>query len=214
MSMNWLEGMNDHADGSGQPHPMAMPVFAGQKLVVVGGSSGMGRQTAADVVAAGGSAVIIGQDPGKIDDTVQTLAKDGPAYGIAADLADRMQVERVCQQLADEHTDATLLVNAAGLFIPKPFLDHDGADYDSYSELDPAARPGRHRPRPGQHHHLPAVPGHRLGHRRHLERRRRRHGWTQLTTRPYAGPGHPAHGPRPGLRPGRTAGHTDPGRTR
>ena len=138
MSMNWLEGMNDRADGSGQPHPIAMPVFAGQKLVVVGGSSGMGRQTAADVVAAGGSAVIIGQDPGKIDDTVQTLAKDGPAYGIAADLADRMQAERVCQQLADEHTDATLLVNAAGLFIPKPFLDHDGADYDSYSELDRA----------------------------------------------------------------------------
>ena len=33
------------------------PVFAGQKLVVVGGSSGMGRQTAADVVAGGGSAV-------------------------------------------------------------------------------------------------------------------------------------------------------------
>ena len=57
MSMNWLEGMNDHADGSGRPHPMAMPVFAGQKLVVVGGSSGMGRQTAADVLAVGGSAV-------------------------------------------------------------------------------------------------------------------------------------------------------------
>ncbi len=103
MSMNWLEGMNDHPDGSGQPHPMAMPVFAGQKLVVVGGSSGMGRQTAADVVAAGGSAVIIGQDQARVDDTVQTLAKDGPAYGIAADLADRMQAERVCQQLADEH---------------------------------------------------------------------------------------------------------------
>jgi short chain dehydrogenase len=114
MSMNWLEGMNDHADGSGQPHPMAMPAFAGQKLVVVGGSSGMGRQTAADVVAAAGSAVIIGQDPGKIDDTVQTLAKDGPAYGIAADLADRMQAEQVCQQLADEHTDATLLTFPVG----------------------------------------------------------------------------------------------------
>ena len=77
MSMNWLEGM-DH--GMGQAgRPMAMPVFAGQKLVVVGGSSGMGRQTAADVVAAGGSAVIIGQDPGRVEDTVQALAKDGPA---------------------------------------------------------------------------------------------------------------------------------------
>jgi NAD(P)-dependent dehydrogenase (short-subunit alcohol dehydrogenase family) len=136
MSMNWLEDMSQHADGP--VRPMAMPVFTGQKLVVVGGSSGMGRQTAADVVAAGGSAVIIGQDPGKVEDTVQALAKDGPAVGIAADLTDRMQAERVYQQLADEHADATLLVNAAGLFIPKPFLDHDGADYDSYAELDRA----------------------------------------------------------------------------
>ena len=138
MSMNWLEGMRPQMEMEGADRPMAMPVFARQKLVVVGGSSGMGRQTAADVVAAGGSAVIIGQDAGKVDDTVQTLAKEGSAWGITADLADRMQVERVRQQLADEHADATLLVNAAGLFVPKPFLDHDGADYDSYAELDRA----------------------------------------------------------------------------
>ena len=138
MSINWLEGMHPQMDGPGQPQAMAMPVFAGQKLVVVGGSGGMGRRTTADVVAAGGSAVIIGQDRGRVEDTVQTLAKDGPAYGISADLADRDQVERVRQQLADDHADATLLVNAAGGFVPKPFLDHDGADYDSYAELDRA----------------------------------------------------------------------------
>jgi NAD(P)-dependent dehydrogenase (short-subunit alcohol dehydrogenase family) len=72
----------------------------GQKLVAIGGSSGMGRQTAADVVGAGDSAAIIGQDDGKVDDTVETLAKDGQACGITADLADRMQVARVRQQLA------------------------------------------------------------------------------------------------------------------
>jgi NAD(P)-dependent dehydrogenase (short-subunit alcohol dehydrogenase family) len=138
MSMNWLEGMRPQMEMEGADRPMAMPVFARQKLVVVGGSSGMGRQTAADVVAAGGSAVIIGQDAGKVDDTVQTLAKEGSAWGITADLADRMQVERVRQQLAADHADATLLVNAAGLFVPKPFLDHDGTDYDSYAELDRA----------------------------------------------------------------------------
>ena len=49
MSTIWLEGLHDFADGPGRP--MTMPVFAGQKLVVVGGSSGMGRQAAADVVA-------------------------------------------------------------------------------------------------------------------------------------------------------------------
>jgi NAD(P)-dependent dehydrogenase (short-subunit alcohol dehydrogenase family) len=136
MSMNWLEGMDHHMDEPGRP--TVNPVFAGQKLVVVGGSSGMGRQTAADVVAAGGCAVIIGQEPGKVEDTVRELAKDGPAYGITADLADREQVDRVCQQLADEHADATLLVNAAGFFIPKTFLDYDGASYDAYLELDRA----------------------------------------------------------------------------
>jgi NAD(P)-dependent dehydrogenase (short-subunit alcohol dehydrogenase family) len=129
---NWLMG----ADHEMEMRPM--PVFAGQKLVVVGGSSGMGRQTAADVVAAGGSAVIIGDDGDKVDDTVQTLHKDGQAYGITADLSDRDQVERVRQELAEEHSDATLLVNAAGLFIPKTFLDYDGPSYDSYLELDRA----------------------------------------------------------------------------
>jgi NAD(P)-dependent dehydrogenase (short-subunit alcohol dehydrogenase family) len=139
MSINWLEGTDPQTgDMAGPGRPVAMPVFAGQKLVVVGSSSGMGRQTAADVVAAGGSAVIIGQDASKVEDTVQALAKEGSAYGITADLTDRMQAERASQQLAAEHADATLLVNAAGLFIPKPFLDHDGADYDSYSELDRA----------------------------------------------------------------------------
>jgi NAD(P)-dependent dehydrogenase (short-subunit alcohol dehydrogenase family) len=106
--------------------------------VVIGGSSGMGRQAAADVVAAGGSAVIIGQDSRKVDETVQVLSKDGRATGITAELSDRGQVEQVRTQLAGEHADATLLVNAAGFFIPLPFLDYDGAAYDAYLELDRA----------------------------------------------------------------------------
>ena len=138
MSMNWLEGPRPQMEMEGADRPMAMSVFAGQKLVVVGGSSGMGRQTAADVVAAGGSAVIIGQDAGQGRRHRPDLAKEGSAHGITADLADRMQAERVRQQLAAEHGDATLLVNAAGLFVPKPFLDHDGAVYDSYPELNRA----------------------------------------------------------------------------
>jgi NAD(P)-dependent dehydrogenase (short-subunit alcohol dehydrogenase family) len=110
--------------------------FEGQKLIVVGGSSGIGREVATEVVAGGASAVVIGLDSARVDDTVKALAENGVSYGIMADLSDRMQVERVRSELAAEHADATLLVNAAGLFTPKPFLDHDGADYDSYSELN------------------------------------------------------------------------------
>jgi NAD(P)-dependent dehydrogenase (short-subunit alcohol dehydrogenase family) len=112
-----------------------MGAFEGRKLIAVGGSSGMGRQSAEDVVAAGGSAVIIGRDQARVDDTVNNLSKSGKAWGITADLADRDDVMRVQDTLAAEHADATLLVNAAGFFIPKAFLDYEGADYDAYLEL-------------------------------------------------------------------------------
>src|SRR5690348_17267455 len=109
--------------------------FEGRKLVVVGGSSGMGKQTAANVVTEGGSAVIIGRDKVRVDETVAELGAMGNAVGITADLADRAQVEDVRQQLAADHADATLLVNAAGFFIPKPYLEYDGEFYDSYVDL-------------------------------------------------------------------------------
>jgi NAD(P)-dependent dehydrogenase (short-subunit alcohol dehydrogenase family) len=112
--------------------------FEGRKLIVVGGSSGMGLATAGDVVAGGGSAVIVGRDQARVDEAVAELSKDGPAVGITADLADRAQVESVRGTLAEEHADATLLVNAAGFFIPRPFLEYDGEFYDAYLELDRA----------------------------------------------------------------------------
>jgi NAD(P)-dependent dehydrogenase (short-subunit alcohol dehydrogenase family) len=112
--------------------------FKNRKLVVVGGSSGIGRQTAVDVVADGGSAVIIGRRPDRVDDTAMALGATGKAWGIIADLTDRDQVTQVQEQLAAEHADATLLVNAAGVFTPLPFLDYDGAAYDSYHDLNRA----------------------------------------------------------------------------
>jgi NAD(P)-dependent dehydrogenase (short-subunit alcohol dehydrogenase family) len=112
-----------------------MGAFEGRKLIAVGGSSGMGRQIAEDVVAAGGSAVIIGRGQARVDDTVTALSQNGKAWGITADLANRDDVKQVQDTLAAEHPDATLLVNSAGFFIPKPYLDYGGADYDAYLEL-------------------------------------------------------------------------------
>jgi NAD(P)-dependent dehydrogenase (short-subunit alcohol dehydrogenase family) len=112
--------------------------FSDQKLVIVGGSSGMGQAAAMQVAALGGRVVVIAKNKHRVDETVKMLSNHNPAYGIAADLADRKMVEDVRKQLADEHTDANLLVNAAGLFVPKPFMDHDGELYDSFLELDRA----------------------------------------------------------------------------
>lgn len=110
--------------------------FEGKKLVVLGGSSGMGLKTAEDVIAAGGSAVIVGRPGRKLDDAVADLSRSGSAWPIAADLTNRNQVVEAQKELAESHSDATLLVNAAGFVLPKPFLDHEAADYDAYHDLN------------------------------------------------------------------------------
>ena len=113
--------------------------FTGRKLVVIGGSSGIGRQVAADVAAFGGSAVIVGRSQDRVDKTVAELSAAGAAaWGIAADLREPEDLDKVQAELASEHADATLLVNAAGVFRPLPFLEHTAADYDGYLELNRA----------------------------------------------------------------------------
>ncbi|OBG34112.1 SDR family NAD(P)-dependent oxidoreductase [Mycobacterium sp. E3198] len=111
--------------------------FDSKKVIVVGGSAGMGRQVAADIVRHGGSAVIVGRSKDRVDDTVTELTGNGgQAWGITAELTDRAAVADVQRALAEDHSDATLLVNAAGFFVPKPFLEYDALTYDSYMELN------------------------------------------------------------------------------
>jgi len=111
--------------------------FEAKKVVVDGGSAGMGRQVAVDVVDHGGSAVIIGHSKSRVDDTVaELMSRGGRAWGIAADLADRAVVADVQRTLSEQHSDATLLVNAAGFFIPKAFIEYEPQDYDSYMDLN------------------------------------------------------------------------------
>ncbi|MDQ6949100.1 MAG: SDR family oxidoreductase [Actinomycetota bacterium] len=112
--------------------------FESHKLIVIGGTSGMGRQVAADVVAAGGTAVVIGDRQEHVDETVTALSSSGTAVGITANLRSTGERERLQVQLATDHHDATLLVNAAGVFVPKPFLEHTDADYDLYLDLNRA----------------------------------------------------------------------------
>ncbi|GAA0933303.1 SDR family oxidoreductase [Pseudonocardia zijingensis] len=113
--------------------------FEDAKVVVIGGASGIGLKTAEDVIAAGGSAVIVGRPGRKLDDAAASLSRSGNAWSIAADLTDWEQVVEAQKQLAENHSDATLLVNSAGIVRLRTFLDHDVADYDSYHDLNRAA---------------------------------------------------------------------------
>ena len=60
--------------------------FAGKKLLVVGGTSGMGFETAKLVLKNGGSVVLVGNRQDKAEQARQALAADGQVSIIVADL--------------------------------------------------------------------------------------------------------------------------------
>ena len=112
--------------------------FKGRKLLVVGGTSGMGFETARRVLVEGGRVVIVGHRADKTEAACRQLADFGTCAALTADLSSDAGVQAVLRALAGEHADADLLVNAAGVFFPKPFLAHDDADYEQYMRLNKA----------------------------------------------------------------------------
>jgi NAD(P)-dependent dehydrogenase (short-subunit alcohol dehydrogenase family) len=96
----------------------------------------MGRATAATVLGEGGSVVLIGRSHTKLDEAVQYLDGGDRVTALAGDLNDAAQVDAMVDALARDHADTSLLVNSAGFFIPKNFLDYDLAAYDSYLDIN------------------------------------------------------------------------------
>ena len=112
--------------------------FAGKKLLVVGGTSGMGFATAKQVLKNGGSVVLVGNRQDKAEQARQALAAEGQVSLIVADLMTEAGMKHVTEVINAEHKDISLLVNAAGVFFPKPFTEHEMADYDLYMNLNRA----------------------------------------------------------------------------
>ena len=122
-------------------------LFEGRKLLVVGGSSGIGLAVARTALQQGAKVVITGRRRDKLDAVRNLLASDAPraadlpaAYisSVTADISSPEGLQLVLQALEQDHADVDLLVNAAGVFVPKPFWEHTEADYDQYLSLNKA----------------------------------------------------------------------------
>src|SRR5260370_11534922 len=112
--------------------------FAGKKLIVIGGTSGIGKAVASLVLSNGGSAVLVGRRETKTRDAILELRPRGEVCGWTGDITSGAGRASLSDHLHAKHADATLLVNAAGGFAPKPFLEHTEPDYDRYLEINRA----------------------------------------------------------------------------
>lgn len=113
-------------------------LFKGKKLLVVGGTSGMGLETARLVLNEGGNVVLVGSRQDKANQAKASLSPYGHTDIIVADLMKQDGMNLVTGELNARHKDIDLLVNAAGVFFPKPFTEHEESDYDMYMSINRA----------------------------------------------------------------------------
>lgn len=105
-----------------------MTSFSNKTALIVGGTSGIGRATAFALLAEGATVHIVGRSPAKVPDSANLIKHQ-------VDITDTTQVKKLASVIASLD-GLDYLVNASGIFAPKPFLDHTEADYDAYLDLN------------------------------------------------------------------------------
>lgn len=92
----------------------------------------MGLETARMVLKAGGSVVLAGSKQDKADAVRSKLSALGPVSVIVANLMAEEGMNFVRNEINAKHSDLSLMVNSAGIFISKAFTEHDEAEYDMW----------------------------------------------------------------------------------
>ena len=97
--------------------------FTDKHTLLIGGSSGMGLASAKLLVGAGGTVTLVGRDKEKLDQAQESLGASDRVNSFRCDLNRNEEVESLVAHVANEMKDVTHLINAAGVFSPKPFVE-------------------------------------------------------------------------------------------
>lgn len=108
--------------------------------LIVGGSSGMGLESARRLASSGNEVWILGRNSSKLALAEAELnpLSDAAVRSIQIDLYEEDQVDQLINEINTSDRIFKYLVNAAGMFVPKSFLEHTRADYEGYMELNRA----------------------------------------------------------------------------
>ena len=106
------------------------------QALILGGTTGMGKATASLLLQKGIEVIIVGRADKNLENTRQELESLGNIRTVAVDLLNENEVENFSVSLQLLAPNLKYLVNAAGYFSPKPFLEHTKQDYDIYHNFN------------------------------------------------------------------------------
>lgn len=110
-----------------------MARFQDRVVAITGGGSGIGKETAARFLAEGAKVAINGRDQAKLEAAAREIDPTGERVVIhAGDIANPATGAALVDLAVSRFGRLDVLVNNAGVFNPKPFLELTEAEYDWY----------------------------------------------------------------------------------
>ncbi len=110
--------------------------FENKVAVVTGGSSGIGKEAAIQLVREGARVVINGRDAEKLTSAASEIDPTGGAVSIySGDIGSPDIAAGLVKHAEETFGGVDILISNAGIFAPKPFLDVSEAEYDDFLNI-------------------------------------------------------------------------------
>jgi NAD(P)-dependent dehydrogenase (short-subunit alcohol dehydrogenase family) len=105
----------------------------GKRVLITGASSGIGLETALKVGEAGGEVLLVSRTREKLEEVAEKVRESGgTAHVHPADLSDLEDVDRLAQEVLEEHGGVDVLINNAGRSIRRSVA----ASYDRFHDYE------------------------------------------------------------------------------
>lgn len=105
-----------------------MKQFKNKIALIIGGTSGIGNAAVKSLLESGSIVHIVGRSIDKIEDAPNLIKHK-------IDITKSNDVQELINTI-EKFDDLDYLVNASGIFLPKPFLEHTYEDYNAYLDLN------------------------------------------------------------------------------
>ncbi len=107
-----------------------------ETVLITGASTGIGRAVARAFLNRDYNLVLNSRDPGRLEAAYESLGRPDDAVLVAGDVSDKAVGQQMVDAALKKFGRVDVLINNAGVFSPKPFLDVEEADLDRYYAIN------------------------------------------------------------------------------
>ncbi|WP_067029818.1 SDR family NAD(P)-dependent oxidoreductase [Allomuricauda sp. CP2A] len=105
-------------------------------VIITGASTGLGKETARYFLERGSNVIMNSSNAANLEMTFQSLESPTNATYVVGDISKRETGKKLAEEALEKFGSIDVLINNAGIFAPKPFLDVNEADLELFWKVN------------------------------------------------------------------------------